>query len=243
LKTLENTKIIKLREPKEQPKYQCDFCDKVFVRESGLMLHACTKKKRWMLKDEKYVKLGFFAYQRFYFLSYSASSKREKSYKDFISSQYFLAFTAFAKYLLSISAIDQEGFIDFLIKNNAKLDHWTDERYYEEWIREVGKKEPLYQALERNILLAESWAKKTGELWTDFFRKINPQLATQWLKAGRISPWLIYSEVGAPLIARLTDEQLDIISNIIEPDFWAKKIQTNSEELLDIIKVLKDAGM
>ena len=40
----------------------------------------CEPKRRWLQQDEKRVKVGFYAFQRFYKLS--AGHKKEKIYED-----------------------------------------------------------------------------------------------------------------------------------------------------------------
>lgn len=218
--------------PQEPEKFHCDFCKKDFQRENSFIAHACEKKRRWLWKDEKYAMMGFRAYQRFY--EVAQRIKKPKSQEDFINSQYYSAFIKFGKYLVDINAIDPLGFTDFLIRTSVRLDSWTEPRPYEIWIRELGKKEDPDKALERNVLLMEQWSRETGEDWFDFFRKVNPQIATSWIRKGRLSPWLILT-VGEDLIARLSDEQLGMIQELIDPNFWFTKFDKYEEEV-NVIK-------
>ncbi|MNV07710.1 hypothetical protein D3C71_981540 [compost metagenome] len=115
-------------------------------------------------------------------------------------------------------------------------------RPYEIWVRELGRKEHPDKALERNILLMEQWSRETGEEWTDFFRKVNPQLATKWIKTGRLSPWLLFT-VGDELIERLSDEQLVLVQDLLDPGFWFKKFDTFEEEVRSIKFNLRSVGV
>lgn len=223
--------------------HYCDFCKKSFSKESSLLAHACEKRRRWMMRDEKYVKLGFFSYQRFYHLTYSSRKNKEQTYEQFSNSSFFSAFVVFGKYLLSINAIDCEGFIDSLIKNQVKLANWIHPQFYEAWIRELGRKESSDRAVERNILLMRQWELDTGEPWSDFFRKVNPQLATKWIKSGRISPWLLYCGFGNDLFSRMSDEQLDLVKDLLDPEFWLKKINSNQDDVQQIKSILQEAGV
>jgi len=234
-------KKVKVVAPPPAPGFACEFCKKSFSKESTLINHMCEKKRRWLWKDERYIRIGFMAFQKFYELS--VRSKKLKSYEDFMDSNYFSAFTKFGRYIEHINAIEVSGFTEMLIKNNIKLDDWTNEIWYESWTRELTRKELPLKAVERNILLMEQWGRETGENWVDFFRKVSTSQATLWIKKGRISPWLLYSGVGQPLFDRLSDEQLGLVREWINPLFWNSKIREHKEEVDQIRKILEEAGV
>lgn len=223
------------------PVFHCEFCKKDFVREKSLINHMCEKKRRWLWKDEKYIRIGFMAFQKFYELS--LRSKKPKTYADFMESNYFTAFTKFGRHIENIVAIEPAGFTEFLIKGNVKLDDWINETWYESWTRELAKKEAPMKAVERNILLMEQWGREYDENWVDFFRMVPPSQATTWIRKGRISPWLLYSGVGQPLFDRMSDEQLGLVKEWINPMFWLPKIRDNQEEVEQIKLILQEAGV
>jgi hypothetical protein len=224
-----------------QPTFHCEFCKKDFTREKSLINHMCEKKRRWLWKDEKYIRIGFMAFQKFYELS--LKSKKTKTYEEFMDSKYFTAFTKFGRYIENIVAIEPMGFTEFLIKGNVRLDDWTNEVWYESWTRELAKKEDPMKAVERNILLMEQWGREYDENWVDFFRKVSPSQATIWIRKGRISPWLLYSGVGQPLFDRMSDEQLGLVKEWINPMFWLPKIRDNKKEVENIRLILQEAGV
>lgn len=223
------------------PEIKCEFCKKTFARENSLLNHSCEMKRRWLWKDEKYIRIGFRAFQKFYDISMRV--KKPKSYEDFMASTYFTAFTGFGRYVLDINAIELEGFVEFLIKEQVNLKDWRLPIWYEKWVRELAKKEDPQKAVERNILLMEAWARDTGEPWQDFFRKVPTALATKWIQSGRISPWLLYSDAGNQLFERLSDEQLMMIKEWINPLFWSEKVKKNKSDMDFIKLVLKEAGV
>jgi hypothetical protein len=225
----------------EKPKFVCEFCKKSFSRESTIVAHTCERKRRWLMKDERHVKLGFHAYQKFYQIS--MKSKKARTYEDFMDSQYYTAFIKFGKHLISINAIEAEGFVEFLIKANVKLENWTNEVCYESWVRELAKKESPDKAVERNILLMEQWARDYDENWIDFFRKVPTPLATRWIRTGRISPWLLYCGVGDVLFDRMSDEQLEMVREWINPLYWQTKMRNNQVEVERIRAILQEAGV
>lgn len=224
--------------------HQCNFCGRGFARESTLIGHVCEKKRRWMNKDEQYVRLGFQAWNRFYSLTQTFKQGKIRTYEDFIESKFYTAFTKFGRHILNINAIRPEEFIDFVIKTNVRLDDWTKDYIYEIYVRELSKKEPADIAVERNILLMQQWSLETGEDWTDFFKKVNTQLATSWIRAGRLSPWLLYSvDSSRDLFDRLTEEQLGMLEESLNPPFWKMKLKQNQDDVKFIKKIFRKAGM
>ena len=232
---------VKNKTNKPKSDFNCQFCKKDFITEKNLIAHSCEKKRRWLWRDEKYIKLGFFAYRKFYI--FSMKNSKEKTYQDFMDSKYYTGFTKFGRYLINMNAIDIEGFIEFILKSNTKLELWCSDALYEEWIKNLSKKESPERAVERNILLMVQWERETGIVWQDFFRKVNPQLATIWIKTGRITPWILYSGFGDQLFSRMSDEQLTIVKDLLDPNFWAKKFILNKEEVENIKNHLKSAGV
>lgn len=235
------TKKVKVETPPPEPTFPCEFCKKEFVKERSLFAHMCEKKRRWLWKDEKYIRIGFMAFQKFYELS--VRSKKTKTYEEFMDSQYFTAFTKFGRHIENINAIEPAGFTEFLIKGGVKLDDWINDIWYESWTRELSKKEPPMKAVERNILLMEQWGREYGENWIDFFRKVPTAQATTWIRKGRISPWLLYCGVGQSLFDRMSDEQLGLVKEWINPMFWLPKIRDNKEEVDQIRMILEEAGV
>lgn len=232
----------KKRTPKVvEPEIKCEFCKKVFVKENALLRHTCEMKRRWLWRDEKYIRFGFRCFQKFYEISMRV--KKTKTYEDFMGSQYFTAFTGFGRYILDINAIEPEGFVEYLIREQVQLRDWQQPVWYERWVRELAKKEEPQKAIERNILLMEQWSRDTGEPWQDFFRKVSPALATRWIQTGRISPWLLYTDAGNQLFERLSDEQLMMIKEWINPLYWSDKVKRHKTDMDFIRVLLKEAGV
>ena len=219
--------------------YICNHCNRGFVREGSLINHMCEKKRRWIIKDEKYVKLSFYAWQEFYRLNYS----RKKEYKEFINSQYYIDFVKFGRHLININVIEPQEFIIFILKTNIKLKDWCKDWVYDEFVRYQTERESPDKAVERNILLMQQWAIQYRVHWTEFFTEITTPLSVAYIKSGRLSPWVLYnSETGMDLLERMSDEELGIVSKYIDPKHWQKKFDKYPEEVEFIKKVCRKAG-
>ena len=113
-------------------KYACQYCKKAFVKETTLAVHVCEQKKRRQDKSERGVELGFQAYIRFYEMT--QGSAKLKTYDDFCDSPYYKAFVKFGRYCVNTRTINPKQFLEWLLKNNKKIDHWSSDQLYTEYL-------------------------------------------------------------------------------------------------------------
>lgn len=213
----------------------------MYQTENGLIRHDCKIKNRVMAKDEKVQRHAFNFYSKFFEKNFR---KKVSDYMVFVKSRYYESFVKFAKYTLDVQAIHPEAFMEFLIKAKVPIDKWTQDFVYEQYVRELNKKETPDAAVERTILLFQQWEQSSGEPWYDFFRKIHPNIAVNYIRSGRISPWILYSAPSSTeLFARMSDEQLTIISKYVDPTFWGYKFSQDKEYSEFITTVLREYGL
>jgi hypothetical protein len=222
-------------------KYQCEFCGKEFARAKTLVDHLCTKKLRHIQKQDSNVRIGF---QTWLFFRKYNKIRGDASYEKFCNDKLYNAFVRFGKHVIDIQAISPENFITFIIKNTVRIDDWVKDHVYEMYLREVSKKEPPEVSLERTILLMEQWALEHDKLWTDFFRELNTNVAVQWIKSGRISPWVLYhANTADELFKRMDDEQLTKIYETVNPKFWKLKFARQKEDVKFVKDTCDNAGI
>jgi hypothetical protein len=223
----------------------CKFCEKSFRKESTLAAHLCEPKRRWQQEKETGVQLGLKAYLRFY--EYSQGSARLKSYADFVTSPYYNAFVKFGRYCQSIRCINFANYLDWLLKNNKKIDNWCSDRLYVEWLPEYIKKEAVQDALERALREMEDYAESNTDIrggFRDYFRYGNSNRITFHINNGRISPWVLYnSESGVEFLDNLTEEQIGIVLPMIDPDYWQRKFRDYLADTEWVKDVLQKAGL
>ena len=225
--------------------YSCKYCKKEFKKESTLSAHLCEPKRRHQQQNETGVQLGFKAYLRFYELT--QGSAKLKTYEDFVASPYYMAFVKFGRYLVAIRCINTGSFIDWLLKNNKKIDYWTKEAFYLEWMREYLKKENVKDALERALKemqdLADEDSKLNGE-FNNYFRQANANRICQHVANGRISPWIVFNcASGVEFLETLNEEQLSMIIEWIDPDYWQRKFTDYMADTEWTKHILKQAGL
>ena len=221
--------------------YTCQYCRKDFVKESSLSVHSCEPRRRRQEQSERGVQLGLQAYLKFYELT--QGSARLKTFDDFADSPYYRAFVKFGRYCVAIRAINPTRFIEWVLKQNKKIDHWCQDSIYTEYLIDYLRVENINDALSRSIEFGIDWQEKTSNPAHDCLRYGNSNAMCHAITSGRISPWVIYnSESGQKFLSELTPEQIAIVWAYIDVDIWNKKFQDYPADQEYAKEILKKAG-
>jgi hypothetical protein len=222
-------------------KYTCQFCKKDFVRETSLTVHSCEPRRRRQERSERGVELGFQAYIKFYEMT--QGSAKLKTYDDFCDSPYYKAFVKFGRYCVSIRAINPARFMEWVLKQTKKIDHWCSDTVYTEYLTFYLRVENVNDALARAIEFGLDWSEKTGNPPHDCLRYGGTNSLMYAVSSGRISPWIIFnSESGQIFLDSLTPEQIAIIYPYIDVDHWQKRFQDYPADQEYAKEILKQAG-
>lgn len=219
----------------------CKYCAKSFKKESTLAVHLCEPKRRYQQQNEKGVQIGLNAYLRFYEMT--QGSAKFKTYDDFAKSPYYNAFVKFGRQCVNINAINVERYINWLLKNNKKLDHWAKDNMYDEYLQQYLRTEALTDALQRAINYSISWGEEKGCEPHDVLRYGNSNTVTYAISTGKISPWIIYNcESGQQFLNNMNTEQIQIVWPWIDSDFWQKKFRDYPADQAYAEEILRQAG-
>ena len=225
--------------------YKCRYCEKSFAKESTLAVHLCEQKRRWQQEREVGVQLGLKAYLKFYEMT--QGSAKLKSYENFVTSPYYGAFVKWGRHMVAIRGINPTGFLDWLLKNNKKIDHWCKDEFYVSYLHEWLRREAVQDALERALNEMQNYADDHPELkngFSDYFRYGNSNRVVHHIATGRISPWVVFNcGSGVLFLEGLSEEQVVMIIQWIDPTFWNKKFQDYLADSLWVKDILKQAGL
>jgi len=223
----------------------CKYCEKGFRRESTLAAHLCEPKRRWQQERESGVQLGLQAYLRFYEIT--QGSARLKSYTDFVASPYYNAFVKFGRYCQSIRCINFSNYLEWLLKNNKKIDNWCSDRLYTEWLPDYLKREAVQDALERALREMQNYADDHPDLkngFTDYFKYANSNRICHHISTGRVSPWIVFNcDTGVDFLDGLSEEQIQIVLPWIDPEYWQRKFKDYMADTEWVKDILKKAGL
>ena len=221
--------------------YTCQYCKKDFIKESSLAVHSCEPRRRRQEQSERGVQLGLQAYLKFYQLT--QGSAKLKTFDDFADSPYYRAFVKFGRYCVDIQAINPARFIEYVLKQNKKIDHWCRDSIYTEYLLDYLRVENVNDALARAIEFGITWQEQTSNPAHDCLRYGNSNAICYAISNGRISPWVVYnSDSGQKFLSELTSEQIAMIWPYVDSDFWMKKFQDYPADQEYAKDILSKAG-
>ena len=222
--------------------YICQYCAHGYTKESTLITHVCEQKRRYLQKDDKAVRVGYDAFNRFFKLS--QNSKGDKTYEEFAKSTYYNAFVKFGSYVSNVNPLYPDHYINWVIRSGVKLDHWCRDALYEKYALELIHTEPVEAALDRTVKHMMSWAETHKSQWNNYFTEVSVNRATFDIKDGKVSPWLILNCVsGKQMLSKMDDTQLAAITNVINPEVWIKKFKKQPADLEMVKMVVKESGL
>ena len=223
--------------------YKCEYCGAGFMKEKTLAAHMCEKKRRWLQKDEKRVRHGLYAFQRFYKLS--AGNKKEKTYEDFVGSPYYNAFVKFGSFISNVRPLYPEKYIDYVVTSGVKLDHWARDEMYEKYVLQFILKEDVTTALELSIESMLEWASENEPApWNHYFEHIGLNRAVWHIKDGKISPWLLLNcKSGKDMLSKFNDEQLEMVYHVINPQHLAMRFKRLPNDVQLVKDVAKESNL
>ena len=224
--------------------YKCKYCEKEYRRESTLAAHMCETKRRYQQEKEVGVQFGFQAYLRFYEMT--QGSAKMKNYEDFVKSPYYSAFVKFGRHMISIRAVNPKMFIEWVLKENKKLDRWCQESVYNEFLTQYIRKEAVQDALERALTEIQDYVDETEGIagLKDYFRYGNTNRIISHINNGRVSPWIVFNcESGVEFLDKLNEEQIALIIETIDPTHWQRKFVDYLADTEWVKSILKEAGL
>ena len=221
--------------------YQCQYCKKDFQKETSLAVHLCEPKRRMQERSERGVELGFQAYLRFYEMT--QGSAKLKTYEQFAESPYYRAFVKFGRYCVNTRTVNPKQFLEWLLKNNKKIDRWASDQLYTEYLLTYLQVENINDAMARAIEFGIEWAEKHSAQPHDCLRYGNNNAMCYAVTAGRISPWIIYNcESGQKFLSELDSTQIAMLWPYIDSEVWMKKFADYVADQEYVRDMLQKAG-
>lgn len=221
-------------------KFECEFCNAEFVKETSLVKHICERKRRYQDKNLQGNRIGFQSFLQFYSKNVS---KKQKDYQDFIKSAYYIAFVKFGNYCVSANVLNVSRYVDWLLKEKISIDSWTKDSNYTKFIIDYCKIEDPLDAIARSIETTVELAQNDKIVTKDVFRYGNKNKICFEITKGKISPWMLYqSESGIKFIESLDHTQQRMILDYINPEQWAIKFKRSSNIVPEVKELLRAGG-
>lgn len=220
--------------------HECDFCGRKFSRETTIAKHLCEPKRRWQDKDKHCNRIGYNAFVQFYT---QHTNKKKKDYGDFVKSAYYTAFVKFGSYCVDANVLNVSRYVDWLLKNQIKIDSWNKDTNYTKFVIDHLKTEDPLDAIARSIETTLALAKKDGIPTKDVFKYGNKNSICFEITKGKISPWMLFhSNTGLSFIESLDVTQQKMIFDYINPEQWAIKFKKHKNIIAEVKELLHAGG-
>lgn len=231
-----------IKEGPSKGQYKCQHCGQAYTRETSLAAHQCEPKRRAQQRTEVGVQLGYQAWLRFFEMT--QGSAKTKTYEEFAKNQLYGAFVKFGRHCHSIGAINAGRFIDYVLRNNIKVDHWCKDKHYADYLFGLMQTEAAEDALERSIKTMVDWGEDSQQPFNDYFRNVSNSRLVANILNGRISPWALYCcDNGMDALGRLSDWEVSQIWPWINPEFWQKRLRDHPEDAVMARHILSEADV
>lgn len=225
----------------EETNFSCEFCNRKFLREKTLVTHICEYKHRWVERDKRGNQIGFQSFVQFF--QKHTAAKKVKTYEEFIKSTYYIAFIKFGNYCLETNVLNVSRYVEWLLRDNIKIDNWGTDTNYTKFLIEYLRTEDPFDAIARSVTTCNEIAEKEKIQVNDVLRYGNPNLICHAITMGKISPWLLYrSDSGTQFLDKLNQDHVRIVIDYINPEQWALKFRRDPDVATAISTTLLQSG-
>jgi hypothetical protein len=194
-----------------------------------------------MDKDKQGNRLGFQSWLEFY--KKNSASKKQKTYEEFIRSAYYIAFVKFGSYCIDVNVLNVSRYIDWLLKNQIKIDSWCQDSNYTKFLVEYLRIEDPMDAIARSIETTINMASVERVLSKDYLRYGNSNKICYAITTGKLSPWILYhSASGKEFLDKLDESQIKMVIDYLNPELWAIKFKREPEKVDEVKSLLTLAG-
>ena len=110
-------------------------------------------------------------------------------------------------------------------------------------MKERLKTEPVERGVERTIMFLENWAKENNTVYNRYFNDVKSQFSSILFVVERYLWVLSNSTEAQGLIDRLNSEQLKMITDYLEIDYWQRTMSVNPQDTRWVEGILGEAGI
>jgi hypothetical protein len=106
------------------------------------------------------------------------------------------------------------------------------------------KVEPVEAAVQRSLTTMMEWGDVSQAQFQHYFLYVNINRAVHHIKNGDISCWVLLNCIsGKEMLSKFNDEQLEMISAVLEVPYWIKKFRDNPSDVVLVKEIFKEAGI
>lgn len=221
--------------------FECEYCGSVLKTTRGLEKHRCQRKA--LIEETGEISLVR-AYTLFdFWFRYNGLAKKSKTIEQFMKSPYFNLFIGFEKHVAA-SRVHSREFLKWLVDTRVNSRDWTKESVLAAFSSFYSKNCEAVPSMTKTLENIAVWCDQHGIDSGDFFRYIGPGEAIQWMRNGKLSPWVVLvSEKSMQMFERMSKEQIDFSGELMDLDHWEARFRSSPSETDVVKKSLEGMGL
>lgn len=218
----------------------CEYCSRVFVRESAFMNHRCPDKlKLDLLKSAD--GQNAFAY---YNLWMKEQGRSEQSIETFIESRLFSTFIKFAQYTRRTNLPKVGDYIRFMVQQKLSPTMWTSDALYSAYLQKYDSIIPPEQQFTQSAEELHQLAIDLGVKLPRIFEALGPADLINLIRRRKLSFWfLLASSKFRSYMLSLPAEDRERIAAAINIGAANNRIQSERELFKEFSEATKELGL
>lgn len=222
-------------------KLVCDFCEKVFKRETYYLKHKCEKMKRYDLFNSVQGHSAYLLFNQWRKICGYPSVTVD----TFASSRYFNAFIKFADFSKSQAIPDKIGYIELMVEKNLLPFNWCDIDVYDFYIENFDKNYSIDKKVDISIQTLREISRVNDCEIDEIFNKITPISILKCITSRKLSPWLLLlsKKFMDFMMYRANKEERLLFNTFINVQEWKKHFLQNPDKVSEIQNINKQLGI
>lgn len=222
--------------------YTCEYCSAVFKTNAGYKRHMCSKKALAGSTGQVALRRSYMLFNFWY--TYSGFNRKPKTFSEFLKSPYFKKFVELDDYLTSFYSSNNREYLKWCVDNGIPSKNWCKDITSDKYLKEVIRKDDPIDSVIKSLEQISRWCERRNISIDKFFSTINPGESIEWIISSRIDPWvLLLCDNSDKLLSRLSKEQLDIVNETLDLEYWSARISISKITVDNITSILDEIGM
>ncbi|TFH09871.1 MAG: hypothetical protein E4H14_03640 [Candidatus Thorarchaeota archaeon] len=211
------------------PRFTCQWCHHVFVREDRYLAHECKQMKRMA---ELKTPTGQAAWQ-FYQTWMKKQGRMPPPASSFLSSKYYRTFINFTKFAKNTNLPTPEKFIWLMLQKDYPPVLWCNDEVYTMYLEFLDYKTTPIEQVKLSIETLLIYADKHEVDIKESFEKLLPTEVIHMVRTRQLSPWLLLfcPSFKKMFKERVSPEQKIILEMLIRADHWSKQFETHADTI------------
>ena len=223
--------------------FVCEFCGKRYVRERAFLRHTCKERERFELLQGPRGKLGLLMYNRWLQRKFRGKTVTADT---FISTSSFSSIMKFVDWGLKMRFNSSmfERYVDFCVIKNYTPNMWLMNEVFVQFIQYIDINMTPREHIQQSFEWFKDMASAKNCELTDIFSHIMVGEIVQAILNRKVSPWVLVKTAGFKrLWASINDDAKNHLQQVINPEYWRKKMDQDPTGNELVASVVKQSGV